>query len=321
MSSSYTSTQETTQTESMNVRIGNRASGRSKSDQSDQLMLSQDGLNRTQACSQENSDEDKLPAKLLALKKLIEQLTGRKIHLVSTPRNSITANTASADQIGWGVDYRLEQTYQESQNASFTANGYIETADGRQISLTLEMNLSREYSSKETLTFRAGDAVKVDPLVINSGQAPIQLTENTVEFDLDSDGTSEEIHFVLPESGFLALDRNADGVINNGSELFGTQTGNGFNELAAYDEDGNNWIDENDAIFSKLLIWSKNPEGLDSLATLKDSQVGAIYLGQVGSSFDYKDDQNAITGQISAFGLYLSENGNPGSMQQVDLVV
>ena len=40
-------------------------------------------------------------------------------------------------------------------------------------------------------------------------------------------------------------------------------TGDGFKDLAMYDEDGNGWIDENDEIFSKLLIWSKDENGND----------------------------------------------------------
>mgnify|MGYP000465316364 CR=1 FL=1 len=47
-------------------------------------------------------------------------------------------------------------------------------------------------------------------------------------------------------SGYLALNKNGDGVINDGSELFGTASGDGFYDLSMYDEDGNGWIDEND---------------------------------------------------------------------------
>lgn len=55
-------------------------------------------------------------------------------------------------------------------------------------------------------------------------------------------------------SGFLALDRNQNGVVDDGSELFGTQSGDGFAHLALYDQDSNGWIDANDPVFDKLRI-------------------------------------------------------------------
>ena len=75
---------------------------------------------------------------------------------------------------------------------------------------------------------------------------------------------------------FLALDKNGDGRMNDGSELFGTASGDGFKDLAAYDEDGNGWIDENDSIYSQLKIWTKDENGKDHLIDLKDADVGAI---------------------------------------------
>lgn len=83
--------------------------------------------------------------------------------------------------------------------------------------------------------------------------------------DLDADGMEDQISFVLPGSGFLALDLNGDGRINDGRELFGPETGDGFAELARYDEDGNQWIDENDPVFERLRIWTKDAEGRDVL--------------------------------------------------------
>ena len=47
-------------------------------------------------------------------------------------------------------------------------------------------------------------------------------------FDLNADGQAEQINFVAPGSGFLVFDRNQDGKVNNGSELFGPTTDNGF---------------------------------------------------------------------------------------------
>ena len=88
-----------------------------------------------------------------------------------------------------------------------------------------------------------------------------------------------------PESGFLALDKNSDGIINDGSELFGTKTGNGFSELAEYDSDGNGWIDENDEVYDQLKVWVKDENGKDTLLSLKEANVGAICLGSSKTTF------------------------------------
>ena len=123
-----------------------------------------------------------------------------------------------------------------------------------------------------------------DPLVINLDTDATELSDQTFYFDLDADGEEEEIS-MLKGSGYLALDKNEDGIINDGSELFGTGNGDGFADLARYDEDGNGWIDENDSIWSKLKIWCKDEKGNDVLYKLSDKGVGAICLQNVSTDF------------------------------------
>lgn len=137
----------------------------------------------------------------------------------------------------------------------------------------------------------------------------------------DADGRMDQIAFVGSNSGFLALDRNGDGSINDGRELFGALSGNGLVDLATHDTDGNGWIDENDAIFARLLIWSRDGEGNDQLEGLLERNVGAIYLGQAATPFSLKDDSNALQGVVRASGIYLKEDGGVGTVQQLDLVV
>jgi hypothetical protein len=221
---------------------------------------------------------------------------------------------------GWGLVYEYSEYHHESEQTSFSATGVVKTEDGREIAFSAELNMSRSFTSRTQLNIQAGDALK-DPLVVNFNGAAAELTQQAFSFDIDVDGEEDQIHFVGPNSGFLALDRNGDGEINNGSELFGARTGDGFAELAEYDEDGNNWIDENDSIYQSLRIWSKDAEGNDSLMALGQRGVGAIYLGNVATQFDLKDDANTLQGRIQSSGVYLHENGAVDSIQQVDLVV
>ena len=71
-------------------------------------------------------------------------------------------------------------------------------------------------------------------------------------------------------------DFNNDGIINDGKELFGPNSGNGFSDLANYDLDKNGWIDENDTIYDKLRIWTKDTEGNDYLLALAKESIWSI---------------------------------------------
>ena len=130
----------------------------------------------------------------------------------------------------------------------FAAAGRVVTQDGQEIAFRAELYMSRSFVANSSLTLIGGNAVMTDPLVINFDGTGAQLENTRFAFDLDSDGTSEQIANLRPNSGYLALDRNGDGVINNGGELFGPVSNNGFTELAAYDDDGNGFIDEGDAV-------------------------------------------------------------------------
>ena len=122
-------------------------------------------------------------------------------------------------------------------------------------------------------------------------------------------------------SGFLAYDRNGDGVINDGSELFGARSGDGFGELSEFDQDGNRWIDENDDIYRNLRIWMVNSDGDPQLFALGEVGVGAIYLNHHDTPFTVKDEENTTLGKVRESGVFLHENGTAGIIQKIDLAV
>ena len=161
-----------------------------------------------------------------------------------------------------------------------------------------------------------------DPLVINIDSNITSVSDKKFKFDIDSDGKEDEISSLGKGSGFLALDKNNDGKINDGTELFGTKSGDGFKDLAEYDEDKNGWIDENDSIFSKLKVWTKDEEGNDRLLNLKEADVGAIYLNNIDTQFSFKPDGVDDNGVLRKTGTYLMEStGAAGSVAHVDLAL
>lgn len=212
-----------------------------------------------------------------------------------------------------------ETYFEESESASFSTTGTVKTSDGREISFHVNVGMSREFQEYYKEDLELASFKFCDPLVINLDTDMAQLEDQTFYFDIDGDGEQDEIAQLKSGSGYLALDRNGDGVIGDGKELFGTESGNGFADLAKYDEDGNGWIDENDAVWSKLKIWSKDENGKDVLYSLEEKGVGAICLQNVSTDFTQKGAEGQTLGAIRNTGVFLYENGNVGTVQHVDV--
>lgn len=209
----------------------------------------------------------------------------------------------------------------EMENTAFQTTGVARTKDGREINFGVTVEMSRAFCA-EFESFTQEDYVVTDPLMINLDSNVANITDVKFMFDIDADGQKEEVSLAEKGSGFLALDKNGDGKINDGSELFGTKSGDGFKDLAAYDEDGNGWIDEADSIFKKLKVWSKDENGKDILISLKKADVGAIYLGNANTEFSMKSGiENQTDAIIRKTGVYLRESGGVGTVQHVDLAV
>jgi hypothetical protein len=280
-------------------------------------------------------------AKLLMLQKLLEQISGKKIAfkvLRFEASASATPTQAAAEKLqravgeahaarignegaGLVVQYDRTEHYEESERTTFASTGMVRTADGKELAVSVDVTMSRAFVAHNEEHLLLDNTVRQDPLVINFGGNATQLTTDKFSFDIDTDGAVDQLSFVQPGSGFLAMDTNGDGTIKNGKELFGPTTGDGFAELAAYDTDDNHWIDEGDAVFNRLRIWTKDADGTDRLLALGQVGVGAIYLGNVATPFSVNDAANRQLGLVQSTGIWLGEQGGAGTVQHVDLVV
>lgn len=263
-------------------------------------------------------NDDAAQYEKLRQKMLYEFLS--RIHAMFQGVKDKDRDTGIAGSSGSGFSFYSSYSYEETEETSFSTTGKVRCADGREIDFNIDLYMSRSFSQyiEEEFTISPVEAL-CDPLVINLEGGIAGVSDTKIRFDLDADGIVDEVSRLNSGSGYLALDKNGDGRINDGSELFGTKSGDGFSDLAAYDRDGNGWIDEADPIFEKLKIWITDENGIERLYSLKDKGVGAIYLGNADTSFDLKSADNVTNARIRKTGVFLYENGMAGTVQHLDL--
>ncbi len=271
---------------------------------------------------------------LSLLRTMIEAMTGIRIKVfraddlaqVAAPPElrdpkEAASNPSARGPAGFGVEYDYHEVREEHEATAFAASGVVRTADGQEIEFQVSLAMSRSYREESNVSLRLGDARRKDPLVINFSGSAAQLTEARFAFDLDADGQTESLPGLASGSGFLVFDRNGNAKADDGSELLGPQSGDGFAELARLDEDGNGWIDEGDAAFQRLYVWSPDADGGGALRSLTESDVGAVAVNAVETPFELRSANNSSLGAVRATSVYLKESGGASSVQQIDLSV
>lgn len=166
-----------------------------------------------------------------------------------------------------------------------------------------------------------------DPLIIDLGETGIELRslEHGVNFDLDNNGFAEKTAWIGTEDGFLALDRNCNGSIDNGGELFGDQvilkdgskSESGFEALAELDDNGDGIIDNKDSAFANLRVWiDANHNGKSDSNELKTlNETGIISISLEHSEVSIVDEE---TGARIAESASVTINKN-GAVSTVDI--
>ncbi|MCP4410961.1 MAG: hypothetical protein GY808_00070, partial [Gammaproteobacteria bacterium] len=254
---------------------------------------------------------------------------------------SITYNITGpmgSDQSSISINVKDESDPNDNTNGPLGGVAGAENASDSQIRKALE-SLSKILSSGATLTgssilnawdlFQSATEAVIqrrDPLILDLDGDGIELSDvngSDTRFDLDANGFAETTAWVSPDDGLLVLDRNGNGVIDDGTELFGDQTpisggiaSSGFAALSDLDLNADGVIDASDQQFSEIRIWQDiNQDGYSDdseLFSLQEIGISSINLnpsesGQVvngntiirTSSFTRSDGATGEIGDIS----------------------
>lgn len=162
---------------------------------------------------------------------------------------------------------------------------------GTQTFKFMPIDRSGKLTGSCTLTMLAASPVVLDLANVGRFEGP-NLGESDVRFDVLGNGREVQTGWVAPSMGLLALDRDGDGKITSGAELFGEGTrradgstyNNGYVALAAHDDNRDGIIDSRDSVFNKLIVWRDDnsdgksaPSELIPLAKLGITGISVVF--------------------------------------------
>lgn len=243
-----------------------------------------------------------------ALQEIIQMLFGRS----KTPEDGAAAEKPEIGKLRGLPSFELVHT-RETESCSFSASGNICLADGSTRSFDVGYTMER---SEESTRVSAGNLR--DPLVLDFGAPVGKLGAHSADFDLDADGTAETMRMPTADAAFLFHDLNRNGKADDGRELFGPQSGNGFGELAKLDGDSNGWIDAGDTAYADLMLWSMGDDGASSYRSLADAGIGALSTRYADTPFTIKEN-GEVVGQVRGSSVWLGEESGAGIVRQIDL--
>ena len=187
----------------------------------------------------------------------------------------------------------------------------VEKDTQRAISMEMKVNFTFDLQGGQARVEVEG--AMADPLVIDLDGDGIETTtlKNGVNFDINGDGIKEKTAFTTGGDGLLALDRNHDGKITSGTELFGDQNGaeDGFMELAKFDSNNDSIINREDPVFKDLKVMIGNSSELYTLDRLNINEISLMGKKKAG----FYNNNNYIK-ETAAFKRSDGSQGNIGEV-------
>ena len=205
----------------------------------------------------------------------------------------IALQNIEAQGLGFRFTMDSSYTYHEYERSDVYFSGDIQLADGTAIAIDLQSSLEREVYVHEQVSLSFG-TLPVDPLVLAVEASDVGFSNQRTDFDLNADGSIDSMATLNAGSYFLSLDKNNNGRLDDGSELFGPQTGQGFQELAAYDQDQNGFIDAADDIYASLRLSTLNTDGSQHHFSLAEKNIGAIATHSIDQQFQFNTNNEQL---------------------------
>ena len=170
------------------------------------------------------------------------------------------------------------------------------------------------------------DTNQASPIILDLNGDGVKTigVEDGVHFDHDGDRFAEKTGWVSAEDAFLVWDRNKNGLIDDGSELFGnnytlkdgSKAANGFEALKEFDSNGDGIVDARDDRWGELQLWQdRNGDGKVDDGEL----IGMEDAGVAGLNVDYQNKAGADENgnKHSQVGSFIRDDGTTGSMADV----
>ena len=129
------------------------------------------------------------------------------------------------------------------------------------------------------------------------GLKTVDINNSQIYFDVDNDGFKEKTGWISKDEGILTIDKNENGKIDNQSEMFGSTSSTGFEDLKSIDSNGDGIIDNNDTDFDKIRVWQDlNENGITDEGELKTlAEVGIQSINTTATDVNAIDNNNIIT--------------------------
>lgn len=203
----------------------------------------------------------------------------------------------------FSIDVSFSQTISSDVSFSFNQNN-VEISASLSTTQSLSLNVELEAVQQE----------QSDPLILDLDRNGFSFSspDKRQLFDIDADGQLESISRLNGQDAFLAIDRNQNGQIDNGLELFGDAGGaaDGFADLRRFDLNDDLVIDAHDRIYDQLLLLSFKDNGEQQLTSLSDQKIKSISLASKQENVDY-DNANQLVSS-STFEKFDGEKGMVG---------
>ena len=220
----------------------------------------------------------------------------------------------------------------EQQQLNFTMQGEF-ILDNQTVNLSYQLNLSASYSSMSKIETTA--AALKDPLVIQFGTRSIGHITDYAQLDINSDSKQDDLPIFSGDVGYLVFDKNQNNRVDDGRELFGPRTNNGFDELAQLDSNNNGFFDSQDENYSQVYIWqpqhsennsntgSSSESNKQNLVSLSQAGIKAISLNAIATQFNFRDQRQENNGEISAqlkqTSFAITDNNQTVGVHQIDV--